>query len=91
LPLDHADSLTWDSHGRCSYSVLKEAACEGVPGYSGGCSGRYTDDYGSSAWCSNCDGSGVVRFWKRIRVPEFDAPKPPKGWVPDWIEVKITS
>lgn len=82
----HSDRLEWDTKGNCKYRVMKTRKCKGNPGYSGGCPGRYTDDYGSSEACSQCRGSGTITHWVYIPVPQFNAPKPSKDWSPDWIE-----
>lgn len=84
--MSYADKLEWSSNGICKYRVMKTRKCTGQPGYSGGCSGHYEDDYGSSMSCSQCGGSGKITYYVYIPVPAFNAPKPPKGWVPDWIE-----
>ena len=84
--IDHASRLEWTHFGQCRYRIYKKKKCKGTPGYSGGCQGTYTDDYGSYQSCPECHGSGSIRYPVWIRVPEFDAPKPSKNWVPDWVE-----
>lgn len=84
--IDHISRLQWDRQGRCSYAVHKTRACEGTPGLSGGCQGTYRDDYGSYQSCPECHGRKIIDYWVYVRVPEFDAPRPKKAWVPDWIE-----
>lgn len=83
---NYSRNLEWDPKGRCKYRVAKKRKCEGTPGLSGGCSGYYTDDYGTRASCNQCSGNGIIRYWKWIRVPEFDSPRPKDDWVPDWVE-----
>lgn len=84
--MNHSSRLEWNSSGHCKYRVMKTRKCEGQPGYSGGCQGSYTDDYGSRQSCSRCLGTGKITYWVFIPVPQFDAPKPSIGWTPDWIE-----
>jgi len=85
--MKHSERLEWTRDGLCKYRVYKSAPCPGVPGYEPRkCDGHWTDEYGSSHSCRECGGSGTVRWWEYIRVPEFDAPKPKKGWTPKWVE-----
>lgn len=84
--MTHANKIEWNSKGEALYRVLKVRKCTGIPGYSGGCAGTHRDDYGSLVSCPECGGRGKINYWKFIRVPEFDAPRPADDWTPDWIE-----
>jgi hypothetical protein len=75
--------MEWDHNGRAKWRQRSTVPCPGPPGH-GGCIGRYEDDYGSTKWCPTCtygDGQQVVITW--TPCPQFDAPRPPKGWTPE--------
>lgn len=72
--------LEWDHGGRAIWRHTREFPCPG-PYWSKDCLGRYEDDYGSTKWCPTCTyGNGKVMVVRFIRVPRYDAPKPPKSW-----------
>jgi hypothetical protein len=69
-----------DHHGYAWWSHTREVPCTGPPQYDK-CLGHTEDEYGSSHWCSACtygNGWRIVRV--RLRVPRYDAPRPPKSW-----------
>lgn len=76
-------NIEWRSNGQAVWRTLENYACTGTPGYSGGCEGTYTDDYGSWASCGQCGGNGKINYWAYRRLPQWDAPSPPKGWSPE--------
>ena len=75
-------AVEWKKNGQAVWRYMQTRPCTGTPGYSGGCAGVYNDDYGSTQYCRECTGSGTIYSWAYRRVPEWDAPQPPKGWEP---------
>lgn len=77
-------SIEWDMYGRAKWRHTREVPCTGPPRYSGGCQGRWTDEYGSSGWCSRCNyGGGKMSVVRYIRLPQYDVQKRPrKNWKP---------
>lgn len=73
-------SLSWDHRGKAWWTHTREVPCVG-PAWSDKCLGHDTDDYGSPVNCPACTyGNGKTIVVRRVRVPRYDAPQPPKSW-----------
>lgn len=68
--------VEWNRKGLAKAVYSEFAPC---PGYGGQQHWEsYNDEYGSRQSCGQCGGNGTIYVQHYIRVPEYDAPKPPK-------------
>lgn len=68
--------VEWDRKGQAKAVYSEFVPC---PGYGGQPHWEsYNDEYGSRQSCGQCNGSGEIFTQHYIRVPQYDAPKPPK-------------
>ncbi len=72
--------LSWDHDGRAWWEHNREVPCVGSR-YTGKHIETSTDEYGTDHHCDACTyGSGRTMLRGRVRVPRYDAPRPPKSW-----------
>lgn len=75
--MNHRNRISWRPEGKAVYMTFVKVPC-------GSCNeqGRWNDgiDWVS---CRFCIGKGYRMEPRYTRVPEFDAPVPPKNWKPN--------
>jgi len=68
--------VEWNQRGEAKAVYTEFVPCPGTSQYPH--QKTYNDEYGSRVSCSVCNGNNQIFTRHYIRVPEYDAPKPPK-------------